>query len=316
MSNTTSTVQGDEPPADLSVQIGSLKLRNPLIGASGTVNFGLELEAFFDPRCWGGLVGKSITRLPRRGNPPPRTAETPSGMLNSIGLENKGFDAFRETILPRFRTLPTVRIVSIAGETVEEYAELAGLLDPLDGFDGIEVNLSCPNVKKGGLEFARDPAAIERITRVVRDAFKRPLWVKLSPNVSDLGILAKGAADGGADALVAVNTFVGMAVDWRRRRPKIGSVTGGLSGPAIKPLALRAVWELSRRVSLPIVASGGAVSADDVLEFLTVGARAVQIGTANFMNPRAGYEIGEELGRLLKERGMTRIEEQIGTLVS
>lgn len=233
-------------------------------------------------------------------------------MINSIGLENKGLDTFRAEVYPRFARLGTLRIASLVGEDPEEYRTLAEAMAALEGIDAVELNLSCPNVEEGGRSFGKDPRAVERITREVRGSFPRPVWTKLTPGVSSMAVLARAAEAGGADAITVMNTLIGMSVDWARGRSRIGSPTGGLSGPAVKPLALANVWQVASCVGVPVVASGGATCARDVLEFLTVGARAVQVGTAFFMRPTAGAEILAQLPALLAGAGLRSIEDAIG----
>ncbi|MBI4229433.1 MAG: dihydroorotate dehydrogenase [Planctomycetes bacterium] len=296
----------------LDVRVGRLALKNPVLVASGCGQFGEEISSFADADSLGGVVGKSFSLRPRDGNPPPRTAETPSGMINSIGLENKGLDAFRADIYPRFARLGTLRIASLVGERPEEYRALAEAMAALEGIDAVELNLSCPNVEEGGRTFGKDPRAVERITREVRARFPRPVWTKLTPGVSSMAVLARAAEAGGADAVTVMNTLVGMSVDWARAHSRIGSPTGGVSGPAVKPLALANVWQVASCVGVPVVASGGASCARDVLEFMTVGARAVQVGTAFFMRPTAGSEILAQLPELLAGAGLRSAEEAIG----
>ncbi|MGH7752080.1 MAG: dihydroorotate dehydrogenase [Gemmatimonadales bacterium] len=298
----------------LEVQIGPLRARNPLFSASGTFGYGEEMESFLDPGLYGGVIGKSISALPRGGNPVPRVAETAAGMLNSIGLQNPGIDAFLRDYLPRMRRYRTLLVVNLVGDSIDEYASLAERLDGEERVDALELNISCPNCPVGGMEFGVDPRATERLVRRVRERFRRPIIAKLTPNVTDVVEIARAAEAGGADALSLVNTFVGMAVDWRRRRPVLGGVTGGLSGPAIKPLALHLVWRVARNCKAPVIGIGGIMNADDVLEFLVAGARAVQLGTVQFTRPRAAVEILDGLRQAVREEGLDSIEELIGTL--
>ncbi|MHC4713464.1 MAG: dihydroorotate dehydrogenase [Planctomycetota bacterium] len=298
----------------LNVNVGPLELRNPIIMASGTFGYGWEFEDFLDYGRVGGVIAKTVTLKPRKGNPPPRTCETPSGMLNSIGLPNGGLDQYLKVGLPYLAKLDTCRIASIAGETVDEFAVLAGRIGEQGGADAIEVNISCPNVKKGGLAFGTDSAATKEVTKAVKSATDLPVIVKLTPNVTSPARIARAAEAGGADMLSAVNTFLGMAVDWECAAPVLGNTVGGLSGPAIKPLALRAVWEVARAVSIPLIGVGGIVSGKDVLEFLTVGARAVQVGTASLVEPTAVERILREMEAALLECGLTSLEEVIGRL--
>lgn len=274
------------------------------------------MEAFVDPGVYGGIIGKSISQLPRGGNPIPRVAETPAGMLNSIGLQNPGFEGFMKDYLPRMRDYGTVLVVNLVGDTIDEYVEMARRLNEEEAVDAIELNISCPNCPEGGMEFGIDPRATEILVGKVREVYKRPILAKLTPNVTDICSIASAAEQGGADILALVNTYLGIAVDWRARKTILPGVTGGMSGPAIKPLALRAVWSVARSSSLPILGMGGISSADDVLEFMAAGASAVQIGTIQFVRPKAVLEILSDLERYLSEMGVTDISEMVGTLHS
>jgi len=298
----------------LEVTLGRLRLKNPLLAASGTFGYGEEMEDFLNPGVYGGIIGKSISLSPREGNPIPRVAETASGMLNSIGLQNPGIDAFIGTYLPRMRRYDTVLVVNIVGDTVEEYVEMAERLDVEEGVGALELNISCPNCPVGGMEFGIKPRATEILVRKVRERFRGPILAKLTPNVTDIVSIAKAAETGGADALSLVNTYVGMAVDWKRRKPRLGGITGGLSGPAIKPLALRCVWMVSRSTKIPIVGVGGIMNSTDVLEFLVTGATAVELGTVHFVKPRVVIEILDDLDHALDEEGLKSIRELVGTL--
>jgi len=298
---------------DLSVQLGTLSLRNPVLVASGTFGYAREMAGFVDFTRLGGVIPKTVTAKPRIGNPPPRTVETPSGLLNAIGLDNDGIDHFIDHHLPYLRTLPTGVIGNIAGETEDEFVELAARISANGGVAGVELNLSCPNVS-GGIDFATDPAVTRRIVRRCRDACPIPIIAKLTPNVTDVVAIAKAAADGGADAVSLVNTFMGMAIDWRRRQPVLGNATGGLSGPAIKPIVLRIVWQVARAKVIPIMAVGGIATIDDAMEFLVAGASAVQIGTANFYDPTASVRIADQLPQALTEIGCDSIREVIGLI--
>jgi dihydroorotate dehydrogenase (NAD+) catalytic subunit len=298
---------------DLAVTLGRLALRNPVLVASGTFGYAREMAGAVDFSRLGGVVPKTVTRHPRLGNPPPRTVETPAGMLNSIGLDNDGIEHFIAHHLPYLRTLPTATVANIAGENEDDFVEMAALLSRETGLAALELNLSCPNVA-GGTDFAVDPALTGRIVRRVRDVCPLPILAKLTPNVTDVVPVAKAAADAGADALTLVNTFVGMAVDWRRRRPVLGNVTGGLSGPAIKPLALRLVWRVARSVPVPVVGVGGIATLDDVMEFLVAGASAVQLGTVNFYDPTASVRVAEGLPTALAALGAKSVREVVGTL--
>jgi dihydroorotate dehydrogenase (NAD+) catalytic subunit len=300
---------------DLSVSLGRLALRNPILVASGTFGYAREMESLVDFSRLGGVIPKTVTHAPRAGNAPPRTVETPSGMLNAIGLDNDGLEHFLSHHLPYLRTLPTAVIGNIAGKTEDEFVQMAKRVGEAGaGLAGLELNLSCPNVS-GGLDFATDPELTRRIVKRCRDVCPNiPLIAKLTPNVTDIAAIAKAAADAGADAVSAVNTFVGMAVDWRRRRPILGNVTGGLSGPAIKPLALRCVWRIAKLGAVPVIGIGGIATLDDVMEFLVVGANAVQIGTANFYDPTASMRIVEALPEALRALGAERIADIVGTM--
>jgi len=299
---------------DLSVDVGPLKLHNPIMTASGTAGLGLELEPFFELSVAGAVVVKTITKKPRKGNPMPRLAETPSGLLNSIGLPNKGIDAFLEVTLPRLAGKARCLVVNIAGTCTGEFAELAGRLDGQPGVDALELNISCPNVEGGDLPFARDPLVVQRLVSDVRAATRLPIITKLSPNVADVAAIAQAAKDGGSDAVSVINTLLGMSVDWRTGEPGLGTVVGGLSGPAIKPIALRMCWEVARRVDIPIIGIGGIVSVEDALEYLTVGARAVQVGTTHYKTPDIVPRLVQALRERLAAAGRQRVTEQIGTL--
>ncbi|MCI0703594.1 MAG: dihydroorotate dehydrogenase [Planctomycetia bacterium] len=300
---------------DLSVSLGRLALRNPVLVASGTFGYAKEMVDFVDFSQLGGVIPKTVTQAPRAGNTPPRTVETASGMLNAIGLDNDGLEHFFTHHLPYLRTLPTVVIGNIAGKSEDEFVAMAKRVhESGQGLAGLELNLSCPNVS-GGLDFATDPELTKRIVRRCRDVCPDiPLIAKLTPNVTDITLIAKASADGGADAVSAVNTFVGMAVDWKRGKPILGNVTGGLSGPAIKPLALRCVWRIAKLKALPVIGIGGIASLDDVMEFLVAGASAVQLGTVNFYDPTASVRIVKELPSALKTLGANSVKEVVGTL--
>lgn len=299
---------------DLGVRVGALALKNPVLCASGTFGYGPDMERFFDPGILGAIVGKSITLLPREGNPPPRMAETVGGMINSIGLENPGIERFLRELLPVMRRYGAPVVVNIAGATADEYAELARRLDGAEGVAALELNLSCPNVKEGGLSFSAAPRPCEAVVRLVREATRLPIWAKLTPNVTDIAEIARAAEAGGADAVSCVNTFVAMAVDWRRKKAVISTGTGGLSGPAIKPIALRMVYDVHRAVKIPVLGIGGIRDAEDVLEFLAAGARAVEVGTATFADPFVIPKILADLPRLLEEGGFSKVEDAVGTL--
>lgn len=298
---------------DLSTTLGRLRLKNPILVASGTFGYAREMAGAVDFSRLGGIIPKTVTKLPRAGNPPPRTVETASGMLNAIGLDNDGIDHLIEHHLPYLRTLPTAIIANIAGKTEAEFVEMASRLSADQGLAGLELNLSCPNVS-GGTDFATDPEVTRRIVQGVRDVCALPLIAKLTPNVTQVAPIAQAAADGGADAVSLVNTFVGMAIDWRKRRPILGNTTGGLSGPAIKPLALRIVWQVASKVRVPIIGVGGIATVDDVMEFLVAGASAVQIGTANFYRPTGAAALAEEVAAALESLGAKSVADVVGTL--
>ena len=304
----------DDPAAlDLRVDLGRLHLANPIAVASGTFGYAREMAGLVDVSRLGAMLPKTVTRLQRPGNAPWRTVETPAGMLNSIGLDNDGIEGFIKSHLPYLNGLGTAVIVSIAGRTYEEFVEMASMLDGQPGVAAIELNISCPNVSHG-VDFGADPAMCERVVAGARDACSSPIIAKLTPNVSDVASIARGAEAGGADAISLINTCLGMAIDWRRRRPLLGNVMGGLSGPAIKPIALRAVFQVARAVSTPVMGIGGIATIDDVMEFLVAGATAVQIGTANFYNPRASMQVLDALPDALAEIGARSVREVVGTL--
>ena len=299
----------------MEVALGRLRLRNPVLTASGTSGYGLDLTPHVDLSRLGGIVCKSLSLLPREGNPPCRIVETPSGMLNSIGLQNIGIEAFLSEKLPALREHDVAVIVNIFGETVEEFAALARRADQAVGIAALELNISCPNTDKGGIEFGVDPEATARVTEAVRRATRLPLIVKLSPNAGDVVACARAAVESGAEALSLINTVVGMAIDLAGRRPKIGFTTGGLSGPAIRPIAVRMVWEVRRALpQVPIFGMGGIESLEHVLEFLIAGANAVQIGTANFRDPGVSGRLVTELAEWCAENGIARVSELTGTL--
>jgi dihydroorotate dehydrogenase (NAD+) catalytic subunit len=297
----------------LEVQLGRLRLANPIMVASGTFGYGREMAGLVDLMRLGAILPKTITQQPRPGNPPPRTVETTGGMLNSIGLDNDGVEAFIERQLPYLASLGTAVIVSIAGKSREEYVQLAGRLDGAAGISALELNLSCPNVS-GGVDFGTSPAMCEQVVRGVREGCRYPILAKLTPNVTSIVEIALAAEAGGADALSLVNTCLGMAVRWRERRPVLGNVLGGLSGPAIKPIALRVVYQVAKAVRIPLVGIGGIATIDDAMEFLVTGATAVQIGTANFYNPKVSMQILDALPAALAELGATSVAEVVGTL--
>lgn len=300
---------------ELSVKVGALTLKNPILGASGCVGYGQELQRFFEPSKIGGIVAKSVSLKPRMGNPTPRIVETASGMLNSIGIQSVGVEAFIKDHMSAMDGIDTAYIVSIFDERESDYVELAKILDKEPRVDALEVNLSCPNVEKGGIAFGVDPNGARALIEKVKAVTGKPVWAKLSPNVTDIKVVAKACAEGGADALSCINTLIGMAIDWRARRPILARNTGGLSGPAIKPVALRMVSEVHRACpETPILGIGGITSGEDICEFLVAGASAVQIGTANYVNPRAMSILVKELRTCLKDAGIGSAAELTGTL--
>ena len=288
----------------LETSIGSLKLPNPVLSASGTYGSGWEARSFVDLAGVGALVSKTVTLHPRHGNPPPRIQETSNGMLNSIGLENKGAEVFLAQALPRMKSLGPSVMVNIGGEAIDEFVQLAELFSAA-GVDALEVNLSCPNVQEGRLFFSTEPRLCEQAIAAVKRVATVPVFAKLSPNVTDIVEIARAAEQGGADGITAINTLIGMAIDWRQRRPLLARGIGGLSGPAIKPVAVRLVHDISKAVQIPVIGVGGASSAEDVLEFVCAGASAVQIGTAAFADPTIMVRIIEDLERLLEQEGTT-----------
>ncbi len=301
---------------DHSVSLCGLKLKNPVMAASGTFGYGTEYRGLCPPSDFGAVITKTVTLEPRVGNPPPRLCETPAGMLNSIGLANVGIERFLAEKLPALRRSGTVIIANIAGRTIGEYAELASLLDAADGVSAIEVNISCPNVTGGGLAFGADARAAARVTSAVRRSCRKPVIVKLSPNVADMVPIARAAARSGADALSLINTLHGMAIDTAKRRPILGNVTGGLSGPAIRPVALYHVHRVSRKVHIPVIGLGGIMEADDAVQFMLAGAAAVQIGTANFASPGSVRRIVAGLSSYCRLHGLSSVREITGWLAA
>jgi len=299
---------------DMSVEIAGLKLRNPVMTASGTFGYGEEFTEYVNLETIGAFVTKGLSLKPRAGNPTPRIVETPGGMLNAIGLQNVGIDAFIQKKVPFLRSVNTPAIANFFGYTPEEYAELAARLDTIPEVAALEVNISCPNVKQGGIVFGTDPGCAASVVKACRAATKKPLIVKLSPNVTDIVEMAQACEGEGADALSVINTLTGMAIDLERRRPVLANVTGGLSGPAIKPVALRMVWQVAKAVKVPVIGIGGIMSATDALEFMLAGATAVQVGTASFVNPSAAQEIAAGMEQWLLEHGVDDIKSLIGAL--
>ena len=300
---------------DLRITIGGVVFKNPVLTASGTFGYGKEFAPYVNLHHLGGVVVKGISLEPRRGNPPPRIVETTGGMLNAIGLENVGLDRFISEKMPYLREIGARVIVNILGDSLEEYQTLGQRLNEIDGISALEINISCPNVKKGGVAFGTDPAMAEAVTRAVCTHSTLPVIVKLSPNVTDIAQIARAVEAGGAQAVSLINTLLGMAIDAKSRRPRLANIVGGLSGPAIKPIALRMVWQVAQAVRIPVIGIGGITTTEDALEFLLAGATAIEVGTANFVNPRASQEIVEGLGRYMTENKITGISEVIGGLI-
>jgi dihydroorotate dehydrogenase (NAD+) catalytic subunit len=298
----------------LQISLGPLKLKNPVLAASGTFGYGEEYAPLIPLRKLGAIVTKGLSLEPRKGNPPPRLAETPAGMLNAIGLENVGLEAFLSEKLPRLRKIGCPVLVNIFGSTIEDYAEMARRLADVEGISGLEINISCPNLKAGGSLFAADPKAVFQVTTRIRQATASFMMVKLSPNVADIGKIAQAAEEGGADAVSLINTLVGLAIDVRTRMPILGNITGGLSGPAIKPVGLAMVWKVAQAVKVPVVGLGGIATAEDALEYLIAGATAVQVGCAHFFDPRAPLKIIDGISKYLKAHSLNGISSLIGSL--
>lgn len=298
---------------NLRVKIGTLELKNPVMAASGTFGSGEEFKGLFNLNSLGAIVTKSVTIRPKEGNRPPRIVETPSGMLNSIGLQNEGVDSFIEKKLPVLKGLKTAVIVSIAAESVEEYGELARRLDGQKRADALEINISCPNVK-GGTEFSSEPNLTYEVVSTVRKNTRKALITKLSPNVKDIREIAKAAAEAGTDAVSLINTFLAMAIDIDYRCPILGNTVGGLSGPAIKPIALRMVWQVAKSVDIPVIGMGGIMDYEDALEFIIAGAGAVQIGTGNFVNPKASVEMVRGIEDYMRKNKIRTLKEIVGCL--
>lgn len=295
------------------VNIGGLKLKNPVITASGTYGFGREYSEFIDLNYIGGITVKGLTLKPRQGNDSPRVAETPSGMLNSVGLQNPGVEYFIKNEIPFMRQYDTAIIANIAGNTIEEYCEMADILG--DRVDAIELNISCPNVKQGGVAFGTSSESVFRITKSVKEYCKVPLIVKLSPNVTDIAAIAKSAEEGGADCISLINTLLGMAIDINKRKPVLANVVGGLSGPAIKPIALRMVWQVFNTVNIPIIGMGGITSFEDAVEFMMAGADIISIGTANFIDPKTPIKVLDGIIDYCKKNGIEDIKMLKGSLI-
>jgi len=301
--------------ANLTTSLGKLTLKNPVLVASGTFGYGLEYQQIVGLEKLGALVLKTITLKPREGNPPPRIWETPSGILNAIGLQNVGIDNFLDVKLPLLKKYDVPIIINIAGESIDEYVELANRFDGFKEIAAIELNVSCPNVKKGGMRFGEDREAVAELVRAVRKATKKVLITKLTPNVTDISAIARSAEGAGSDVLSLVNTFLGMAIDTNSRRPRLAYITGGLSGPAIRPIAVRMVWQVAKVVKIPIIGMGGITSLENALEFIIAGASAISIGTANFVNPNTPVEIIEGLTRYMEKKNIKDLSEIRGKLI-
>lgn len=300
--------------ADLSVNIGRLSMKNPVMTASGTFGYGLEFADFIDLSRLGGIIVKGTTLKPREGNPYPRMAETPSGMINAVGLQNKGVDYFIEHIYPQIKDIDTQILVNVSGSTIDDYAETARRLASLSKIEAIELNISCPNVKEGGMAFGTSCQSAASVVKAVRAAYPCTLIVKLSPNVTDITEIARAVEAEGADAVSLINTVLGMAIDAERQRPVVSTVTGGLSGPCVKPIALRMVWQVFHAVQIPIVGLGGIMNATDAVEFLLAGARAIEIGTANFIDPQVTLKVIDGIDNYLDRHGCRSVDEIIGAL--
>ncbi|MDO9516019.1 MAG: dihydroorotate dehydrogenase [Syntrophales bacterium] len=298
----------------MGVDIGGLTLKNPVMTASGTFGYGEEYAGYLDLNRLGAIVVKGLSLNPREGNPPPRIIETASGMLNAVGLQNVGVKEFIDKKLPYLRTIEPAVVANIFGESVEDYVKVAQILSDAKGVDALEVNISCPNVRRGGIAFGSDPTLAGEVTKAVKGVSRLPVIVKLTPNVTDITEIARSVEAAGADALSLINTLTGMSIDIEKRVPHLEHVTGGLSGPAIKPVALRMVWETVNAVSIPVIGVGGIMNASDAIEFLIAGARAVQVGTANFINPSVAVDIIDGIERYLLDNNIDDIHDLIGTL--
>lgn len=301
--------------ADLKVNIGNLELQNPVMTASGTFGYGIEFADFVDLNRIGGIIVKGTTRYHREGNPYPRMAETPYGMLNAVGLQNKGVEYFIEHIYPEItKTIKTNIIVNVSGSAIEDYAETAAMINELEHIPAIELNISCPNVKQGGMAFGVTTDGAHSVVKAVRKVYDKTLIVKLSPNVTDITEIAKAVEDAGADSVSLINTMLGMAIDADRRCPVLSTITGGMSGPAVKPVALRMVWQVAKAVKIPVIGLGGIMNWRDAVEFMLAGATAIQIGTANFVDPAVTTKVIDGIERYLKKYGFSSVKEIIGNL--
>ncbi|AVM51872.1 dihydroorotate dehydrogenase (NAD+) catalytic subunit [Bacteroides zoogleoformans] len=300
--------------ADLNVNIGELRMKNPVMTASGTFGYGLEFADFIELARIGGIIVKGTTLHKREGNPYPRMVETPSGMLNAVGLQNKGVHYFVEHIYPSIKDIQTNMIVNVSGSAIEDYVETAAIINELDKISAIELNISCPNVKQGGMAFGITVKGAEEVVKAVRSVYKKTLIVKLSPNVTDIAEIARGVENGGADSVSLINTLLGMAIDAERRRPILSTVTGGMSGAAVKPIALRMVWQVAKSVKIPVIGIGGIMNWKDAVEFMLAGATAIQIGTANFIDPTITVKVADGIDNYLNRHGYTSAKDIIGAL--
>ncbi|MBO7415012.1 MAG: dihydroorotate dehydrogenase [Bacteroidaceae bacterium] len=298
----------------LSTKIGSLELKNPVMTASGTFGYGTEYSDFMDISRLGAIIVKGTTLNPRQGNPYPRMVETPSGMLNAVGLQNKGVDHFVDHIYPEVRKIRTSVIVNVSGSCIDDYVQTASIINTLDDIPAIELNISCPNVKQGGMAFGVNPDSAAQVVGAVRKVYDKTLIVKLSPNVTDITEIARAVEGAGADSVSLINTLLGMAIDAGKRKPILSTITGGLSGPAVKPIALRMVWQTAKAVKIPVIGLGGICSATDAIEFLLAGASAVQIGTANFIDPSISGKVIDGIGEYLACHGFSSVRDIIGIL--
>ncbi len=300
--------------ANLNINIGQLKLKNPVLTASGTFGYGEEFSDFINLEELGGFVVKGTTGQKREGNPYPRMAETPSGMLNAVGLQNKGVDTFVKDVYPRIKDINSEIIVNVSGSTIEEYVEVVSKIEPLKNIHAIELNISCPNVKQGGMAFGTDPKMAEEVVKTVRKHYSKTLIVKLSPNVTSITDIAKAVENAGADAVSMINTLLGMAVNAETRKPLLSTVTGGLSGPAVKPVALRMVWQCSKAIKIPIIGMGGIMNANDAIEFMLAGASAIEVGTANFIDPAVTVKIVRGIEEYCERHQIKNVSDLIGAL--
>ena len=298
--------------ADLTTQLGKLQMKNPVMTASGTFGYGTEYSDFIDLSRIGGIIVKGTTLRERQGNPYPRMAETPSGMLNAVGLQNKGIDYFVNHIYPTLKDIDTNVMINLSGSTIEDYIKTAEIINTLDKIPGIELNISCPNVKEGGMAFGVSCLAASQVVAEVRKVYHKELMVKLSPNVTDIAEIAKGVEGAGADSISLINTLLGMAIDAKTRKPVLSTITGGLSGPAVKPIALRMVWQVAKAVKVPVIGLGGIMNATDAIEFMLAGATAIQVGTANFIDPAISVKIVEGIDNYLNKNGFSSAKDIIG----